>query len=41
MRDGGPMQIGLMAHEVEGIHPEAVATHASGYKMVDYGRAVV
>lgn len=41
MIDGGPMQIGLMAHEVEEIRPEAVATHDSGYKMVDYERAVV
>lgn len=33
-------QIGLMADEVERVHPGAVATHASGYKMVDYAQAV-
>jgi hypothetical protein len=32
-------QIGLLAQEVERVHPEAVATHPSGYKMVDYARA--
>lgn len=28
--------VGFMADEVEKIHPEAVTTHASGYKMVRY-----
>ena len=37
---GGPTQIGLMAQEVERRHPDAVVTHPSGYKMVDYGRAL-
>jgi hypothetical protein len=37
--EDGPT-LGLMADEVERIHPEAVATHPSGFKMVDYGRAV-
>ena len=32
-------QIGLLAQEVEEKHPEAVATHPSGLKMVDYRRA--
>jgi hypothetical protein len=32
-------QIGLLAQEVERVHPDAVTTHPSGYKMVDYGRA--
>jgi hypothetical protein len=32
-------QIGLLAQDVERVHPEAVTTHPSGYKMVDYGRA--
>ena len=35
---GGPMQIGVMAQEIEGKYPDAVSTHASGYKMVDYGK---
>lgn len=34
-------QIGLMADEVEKIHPDAVSTHESGYKMVDYAKAVL
>jgi hypothetical protein len=34
------MQIGLMADEVEKVHPEAVMTGSHGYKMVDYSRAV-
>jgi hypothetical protein len=32
-------QIGLLAHEVERVHPDAVAKHPSGYRMVDYRRA--
>ncbi|HEX9328536.1 MAG TPA: tail fiber domain-containing protein, partial [Reyranella sp.] len=32
-------QIGLLAQEVERVHPEAVARHPSGYRMVDYRRA--
>lgn len=32
----GPFQIGLMADEVEGLHPDAVILHPSGYKMVRY-----
>lgn len=35
---GGPVQMGVMAQDVEKVMPEAVATHASGYKMVDYAR---
>lgn len=30
--------IGVMAQEVEQVIPDAVATHPSGYKMVDYSR---
>ena len=37
--DDGPT-LGLMADEVEKVNPEAVVTHRSGFKMVDYGRAV-
>lgn len=34
---GDPVpRIGLMAQEVERVHPEAVSEHPSGYKMVDY-----
>jgi hypothetical protein len=29
---------GYMADEIEKVRPEAVSTHESGYKMVDYGR---
>lgn len=36
---GGPVQIGLMAQDVEKLHPDAVVEIA-GYKAVDYGRAV-
>ena len=32
------IHMGVMAQEVEKISPEAVVEHASGYKMVDYGR---
>jgi hypothetical protein len=32
-------QIGLLAQEVEQEHPEAVALHPAGFKMVDYRRA--
>src|SRR5262249_3924371 len=31
--------IGFLAQEVEQTHPEAVSTHPSGFKMVDYGKA--
>jgi len=38
---GDPTKMrGLVAQEVEKKHPEAVRTHASGYKMVDYDKAV-
>lgn len=33
---GGPPMMGVMAQDVEKENPEAVATHPSGYKMVDY-----
>jgi len=36
---GGPMQIGVMAQDVEMIHPEAVS-EIGGFKAVDYGKAV-
>jgi hypothetical protein len=32
--------VGLMAQEVEKIKPDAVFEHPSGYKMVDYGKAL-
>ena len=38
---GGTPEIGLLAHEVEQVRPEAVKTHESGFKMVDYGKAAV
>lgn len=37
---GGPMQLGLMAQEVEKKVPEAVMTGADGYKRVDYSKAL-
>ena len=33
---GHGRQFGVMADEVEAVFPEAVATHADGYKLVDY-----
>lgn len=33
------VHMGLMAQDVEAIHPEAVALHESGFKMVDYAQA--
>lgn len=33
-------QIGLMAQEVEQTRPDAVREHESGFKMVDYGKAL-
>lgn len=46
MINGGPVQIGLMADEVEQLHPEAVAASQvffsdGPYKVVDYGKAVL
>ena len=38
-RHGGPMHIGVMAHEVEALHPEAVQ-EVDGFKAVDYTVAV-
>lgn len=35
---GGPYHMGVMAQDVEQVAPEAVRTHASGFKMVDYAR---
>ena len=32
-------QIGLLAQEVERLHPKAVRTHPSGFKMVNYAAA--
>jgi hypothetical protein len=40
-KDGGPTQIGLLAQEVEKMHPEAVAYDRAGLRHVDYGRAVM
>ena len=38
---GDPTKMrGLVAQEVEKKHPDAVRTHPSGYKMVDYDKAV-
>lgn len=37
--DGGPVQIGLMAQDVEAVHPAAV-TEVGGVKHVDYAKAV-
>lgn len=40
MKDGGPIQIGLMADEVESVRPEAVITGDDGVKRVSYERAL-
>lgn len=37
---GGPMQLGLMADDVEKIHPDAVVTGTDGFKRVFYAQAV-
>jgi hypothetical protein len=34
----GTPEIGVMAQELEKVRPDAVATHDSGYKMVDYNK---
>lgn len=34
----GPVQIGVMADEVEMVRPDAIIDHPSGFLMVDYGR---
>ena len=34
----GKREIGVMAQEMEQVRPDAVATHPSGYKMVDYNK---
>lgn len=36
---GGPMQLGVMAQDVEKTKPEAVIDTPSGFKAVDYGKA--
>lgn len=38
-KDGGPVQIGLMAQDVERVNPDAVS-EVGGWKAVDYGKAV-
>lgn len=38
MKWGGPTQLGVMAQEVEQARPDAVHTHSSGYRMVDYDK---
>lgn len=37
---GGPMQIGLMAQEVQKKHPEAIVPMKSGHMAVDYSKAL-
>ena len=39
-KSGGPMQLGLMAQDVEKKTPSAVKTLPSGMKAVDYGKAL-
>lgn len=39
-RNGMMLHVGVMADEVERVHPEAVFTMPDGMKMVDYARAV-
>jgi hypothetical protein len=40
MKSGGGIQIGLKAQDVEKKMPSAVKKHPSGYKMVDYAKAL-
>ncbi len=35
---GGPKTMGVMAQDVEKVDPDAVTTHASGFKLVNYGK---
>lgn len=37
---GHGVQLGVMAHEVEPLIPDAVMEHADGYKMVDYAKVM-
>ena len=37
---GSGAQLGVMAHEVEQIIPEAVSLHTDGYKVVDYSKVM-
>ena len=37
---GHGLHIGVMAQDVEKVIPDAVSIHASGYKMVDYGKVL-
>lgn len=37
---GGPVQIGVMAQDLETVAPHAVSTHPSGFKMVDYAEVI-
>lgn len=39
-KSGGPMQLGMIAQEVEKKQPDAVVTTDSGYKAVNYGKAL-
>lgn len=36
--DNDPLRLGVMADELEQVNPDAVATHSSGFKIVDYRR---
>ena len=38
--DDRPRELGVIAQEVEAAFPDAVVTHESGYKMVDYAGLV-
>lgn len=35
--DNDPLRLGVMADELEQVNPDAVRTHSSGYKVVNYG----
>lgn len=37
---GRGVQLGVMAHEVEPLIPDAVSLHADGYKLVDYAKVM-
>jgi hypothetical protein len=40
-KGSGKTDIGLLAHEVKEVFPEAVSTHPRGYQTVDYSKLVV
>jgi hypothetical protein len=40
-KSSGKEDVGLLAHEVKGVFPEAVSVHPKGFQTVDYSKLVV